>query len=297
MNDEMDLYKQKVKEEIRQQIEKNEFDIAKSFIKQYEEIVCDDIDIISMKTIIAIAEGNIDLAVHQIELGLTIDPFNSDLIYNFAYIKECLGENDEAQILYERAKDPTKDLANTGTSIIILTYNQLDYTKKCIESIRQYTKDNIYEVIVVDNNSTDDTVEWLKKQKDIKIVQNNKNLGFPKGCNQGILAARKDYDIMLLNNDIVVTYNWLTNLKKSLYGSDDIGAVGPITNKAVYYQSIKVDYKELDEMQAFAKKFNIWDTQKHEQRIRLIGFCMLIKRQVLDKVGLLDERFTPGNFL
>ena len=57
-----------------------------------------------------------------------------------------------------------------GTSIIILTYNKLEYTKKCIESIRKYTKDEEYEIIIVDNNSIDDTRSWIENQNDIKSI-------------------------------------------------------------------------------------------------------------------------------
>ena len=59
-----------------------------------------------------------------------------------------------------------------GTSIIILTYNHLEKTKKCIESIKTYTKNEVYEIIVVDNNSNDDTINWLKTQSDITVIYN-----------------------------------------------------------------------------------------------------------------------------
>lgn len=68
-----------------------------------------------------------------------------------------------------------------GTSIIILTYNNLEKTKLCLESIRKYTKEEVYEIIVVDNHSTDGTKEWLKVQNDIKVIYNDTNLGFPIG--------------------------------------------------------------------------------------------------------------------
>ncbi len=99
------------------------------------------------------------------------------------------------------------------TSIIILTYNNLSLTKGCIESIFKYTEKDSYEIIVVDNASTDDTVAYLKEQKDIKTIFNSENVGFPKGCNMGIQLASKDNDILLLNNDTIVTTNWLKNLK------------------------------------------------------------------------------------
>lgn len=181
------------------------------------------------------------------------------------------------------------------TSIIILTHNQLGYTKQCIESILKYTKEGSYEMIIVDNHSTDGTVEWLKQQRNIKTIFNNENLGFPKGCNQGMEVATGE-NILFLNNDTVVTENWLDNLLACLYSADDIGAVGPVTNSAAYYSTIPVNYTSIDEMHQFAASYNVSDPDKWEERLKLIGFCMLIKKEAINKVGLLDERFTPGNF-
>lgn len=183
-----------------------------------------------------------------------------------------------------------------STSIIILTFNKIEYTKRCIESIRKYTDDEEYELIIVDNNSTDETIEWLGLQKDLKVIFNDKNVGFPSGCNIGIKASNNENDILLLNNDTIVTYNWLQNLRKSLYSNELIGAVGPTTNSSAYYQQIDVNYKNIYEMQEFALKHNISNEELWEERQKLIGFCMLIKRKALDEVGLLDEVFTPGNF-
>ncbi|MBT2678864.1 methyltransferase domain-containing protein [Bacillus sp. ISL-35] len=181
------------------------------------------------------------------------------------------------------------------TSIIILTHNKLEYTKQCIESIRRYSDEGTYQIIIVDNASTDGTVSWLKKQSDLTTIFNDKNLGFPTGCNQGIKVASGD-DILLLNNDVVVTENWLKNLKSCLYSSDSIGAVGPVTNSAAYYTMVPVEYSSMEEMHQFAKGFNQLDAEKWEQRLKLIGFCMLIKKSVIEEVGLLDEIFSPGNF-
>lgn len=182
------------------------------------------------------------------------------------------------------------------TSIIILTYNNLNYNKACIESIRSFTEKGAYEIIVVDNNSTDGTVEWLKSQSDLKVIYNNYNAGFPKGCNQGIQAACKDNDILLLNNDTIVTKNWLKNLQECLYSDKSVGAVGPVTNNCSYGQRIEANFSTFEEMLRFAERYNTAGEKDYEQRVRLIGFCMLIKREVVDKIGLLDERFTPGNF-
>ncbi|MEH7526767.1 glycosyltransferase, partial [Bacillus sp. JJ1503] len=148
---------------------------------------------------------------------------------------------------------------------------------------------------IIDNNSVDGTKDWLLKQDDIRVILNKENLGFPRGCNQGIEIA-KGNNILLLNNDVIVTENWLCNLVQSLYSSEKVGAVGPVTNSAAYHTAIPVEYSNLYEMHNFAKGFNKSNSEKWEERLKLIGYCMLIKKDVIDKIGLLDEMFTPGNF-
>lgn len=180
------------------------------------------------------------------------------------------------------------------TSIIILTHNGLLYSKKCIQSVRKYTEKN-YEIIVVDNNSTDRTKSWLSAQKDIKVIYNSENLGFPRGCNQGINAACGD-DILFLNNDVIVTPNWLKNLRECLYSNKDIGAAGPITNKCSNDQSISLPFDSINEILRWCKKHNVSDHNKWEYKSRLIGFCFFIRKEVIKKVGFFDERFSPGNY-
>lgn len=182
------------------------------------------------------------------------------------------------------------------TSIVILTYNQLEYTKICIESIRKFTNKDNYEIIIVDNNSTDGTVEWLKNQDNLTVIYNDVNVGFPAGCNQGIKIANGD-NILLLNNDVIVTPNWLYNLNKALWSSEEIGAVGAVSNSCSYYQSIDVKYNNIDELLDFANNYNKYSSEDYwSYRTKLIGFCILIKKEVLNEIGLLDEIFTPGNF-
>lgn len=198
----------------------------------------------------------------------------------------------------ENTADLTKDKRRgipLVTSIIILTHNQLRYTKACIESVRMYTKRGTYECIVVDNASTDGTLSWLQQQTDLHVIANAQNVGFPKGCNQGIQQATGD-TIVLLNNDVVVTKNWLSNLLRCLYADEKTAAAGPVTNRASYYSSIPVSYRTLSEMQQFASDYNQRKQTEWEQRLKLIGFCMVMKKEVLQHVGLLDERFSPGNY-
>lgn len=148
---------------------------------------------------------------------------------------------------------------------------------------------------MVDNGSKDGTVQWLNDQTDIIKIFNSENLGFPKGCNQGIGISTGD-NILLLNNDVIVTPNWLDNLTKALYSDAKVGAVGAVTNNAPYYQTVPGNYNNIDELFEFAANFNKSNEALWEPRVKLIGFCMLIKREVVNKIGLLDERFTPGNY-
>ena len=179
-------------------------------------------------------------------------------------------------------------------AIIMLTYNNFQYSKDCIESIRKYTAANTYEIIVVDNNSTDETREWLKAQSDIKLCLNDKNEGFPRGCNIGIRMAEPGSDIMLLNNDTIVTPNWLANLQTCLYSDDSIGAAGAVSNHNENLQGIPFCYQNTDQIQEYADKNNISDKARWEEKVFLIGYCLLIKREVIEKIGLLDEAYSPG---
>ena len=164
-----------------------------------------------------------------------------------------------------------------------------------LRSIRKYSEPNSYEIIVVDNHSTDETAEWLKGQPDIKLILNSDNVGFPAGCNQGIAEANGN-SILLLNNDTIVTPNWLSNLNKCLFSAADIGAVGTITNSCSNFQSIECDYSSIEEMIEFARQINHSNPEQWENRGRLVGYCMLIKAEVISKIGLLDEVFSPGNY-
>lgn len=187
------------------------------------------------------------------------------------------------------------------TSIVILTYNQLEYTIQCIDSIRKYTEEGTYELIVIDNKSTDGTPEWLSQQDDVVCVLNDRNEGFPKGCNQGIALAKGE-NVLLLNNDVIVTPRWLELLLDCLYSDERIGAVGPVTNNMSNMQQIEVPYTTIDEMFVFADQYNRGTQsaneshEAYEYRLRLMGYCLLIKKDIIDQIGLLDERFTPGNF-
>lgn len=176
------------------------------------------------------------------------------------------------------------------TSIIIPNYNGLDYLKPCIESIRKYT-DTPYEIIVVDNGSTDGTLEYCKHNS-VNLVSLPFNRGFPVACNYGLRIASGDA-IMLLNNDTLATRNWLKNMLNCLYSSNEIGLVGPVSNYISGKQQITEPFTNVKEI---ARKYNTQDPSKWIPTKRIVGMCFLMKREVFNRVGLMDERFSPGHF-
>lgn len=301
-----------IKKIIEEKLNNGDIEEAEVLVNEYIRLFNIDDEIAQMKAIINYINGKYEEALEVIREGMIINPFNYELYFTMGNVFEEIKKYEKAYLCYEQALylchndnektviiDKIKELKEyrvPKVSLIILTYNQLEYTKICIESIRQNVNPNTYEIIIVDNNSTDGTVNWLMEQQDIKCIYNSQNNGFPKGCNQGIEIANKENDIFLLNNDTVIMNNSIFNLRLGLYHKDNIGAVGSVSNNVSYYQRVDVNYNDFNDYIKFAKDNNIPNEESYEERVKLVGFAMLIKRQVLNKVGKLDERFTPGNF-
>ncbi len=262
---------------------------------------------------IAFAEGEEEKAWEQIKKGLEIDGSNYELYFMLgeyyltrnsrqAYLCYenalfyCRDSRDKEQIRLILDELGKQEVYVPKAAIVILSYNLLTMTKECIESIRQTTPENAREIIVVDNASDDGSIEWLKKQTDIKLLCNTENAGFPKGCNQGIELAKEDADIFLLNNDTLLTPNALFWLRMGLYENERNGSAGCVSNYVSNFQAVIENGKSKKEYIEFAKKTNIPMKNPYLNKVHLVGFALLIKRKVLNKTGLLDERFSPGNY-
>jgi O-antigen biosynthesis protein len=127
------------------------------------------------------------------------------------------------------------------TSVIVPCFNQEEFTRHCIRALLRHTQ-RAWELIVVDNGSTDDTAAYLRGVQDaapvpVTVIHNTRNLGFPRAINQGLREARGEY-LVLLNNDAVVTDDWLEQLielaemKGQVGGQSTVGLVGPMSNYA-----------------------------------------------------------------
>ena len=128
---------------------------------------------------------------------------------------------------------------DTLVSIIIPHWNGIDILSECIDSLNNTEYSN-FEIIVVDNYSSDESVKWLKaNHPKIKIIENDKNYGYAGGCNRGINNSKGDY-IVFLNNDTIHKKDWLSNLVTFMNKHPDCAAVQPkILN---YYERDKFDY-------------------------------------------------------
>jgi O-antigen biosynthesis protein len=185
------------------------------------------------------------------------------------------------------------------TSIVILTFNQLEYTKKCVKSLRRHTPEP-HEIIFVDNGSSDGTVKWLRsliqENMNYGLIENTNNLGFARGCNQGIEASKGEF-ILLLNNDVAVAEGWLMGMLDCLRSAPDAGIVGPMTNNISGLQQVVSDeYRSVDDLDKYAAAFREKYCHRRIPLRRIVGFCMLFKRALAEQIGLLDESFGTGNF-
>ncbi len=146
-------------------------------------------------------------------------------------------EPEDEKIIREAIEDVRDRVSVRGTSIVVVSYNDMELCRECLHAIRRYLQTDSYEVIVVDNASTDEgLLRFLREQAEgdshIKLIENEKNEGFPVGCNIGLTAANPENDVFFLNNDAILMPNALFWMRMGLYSDKRNGAAGAVTNCA-----------------------------------------------------------------
>lgn len=178
--------------------------------------------------------------------------------------------------------------------IIIPIWNQPDYTKECIENIFRNTA-YPYRLILIDNGSGPETKKYLQdlaggiaisapQKTEISLVRNEENLGFVKAVNKGLKITNAPY-VCILNNDTIPAPGWLDRLIEFAQAHKDAGLLNPLCNG---HMDTPID--------AYAKMLYEKNKDKYMEMNQCQGFCMLIKREVMDKIGYLDESFGIGGF-
>jgi GT2 family glycosyltransferase len=186
-------------------------------------------------------------------------------------------------------------------SIIIVTYNNLNLTKACIESIYANSHYPNLELVIVDNNSSDGTRDYLigiqNTYDNISLILNDENRGFAAANNQGIRKSSGE-NIILLNNDTVVTPGWISKLNHYLKDKST-GMVGPVTNMCGNEAIINVPYdvSTLEGFDEFINSFYKRSRKGDSFEIDMLSmFCVAIRRETVNEIGFLDERFKTGMF-
>ncbi len=183
-------------------------------------------------------------------------------------------------------------------SIVVITRDNLVFSKLCLESVLANTGYPHYELIVVDNGSGTELCSYLDQLRDrfpfIRVVRNETNRGFAAANNQGLALATGDR-FVLLNNDTIVPHGWLTRLIRHL---DDprAGAVGPVTNRASNEAQIETSYRTYAEFERFAREYTRDHAGGWFEIPMLTMFCFAIRRETHERVGPLDEQYHIGMF-
>jgi len=197
-----------------------------------------------------------------------------------------------------------KDLRRTyghkrfACSIIIPVWNKAELTRQCLVALGPATEDVSFELIIVDNHSTDGTPQFLSSLGgDVRIITNDENLGFAKACNQGAAAATGEY-IVFLNNDTIPLTGWLSALVDEVKAHSDVAVVSSkllYEDGTVQHAGVVIDRNSLTPYhlyKGFAADHPA--VNKRRELSAVTAACLLIRRSVFAEIGGFDEGFING---
>src|SRR3972149_9273866 len=194
-------------------------------------------------------------------------------------------------------------------TIVVLNYKGLENTIACLDSLRKCEKDSHKtEFVVVDNNSDDGSFKALSKIKDIDLVENHKNLGYAGGNNTGIKKAlgQNADAVLIVNNDTIVDKTFLVNLIRGLDAGDIVSpkiyfAPGfefhksrytkSQLGKVIWYAGGKIDWRNIIGKHIGVDDVDHSQFSKRKEVDLATGACMLVKKQVFEKIGFFDEKY------
>ncbi|MDE5803254.1 MAG: glycosyltransferase [Lachnospiraceae bacterium] len=304
---------------IREQIENGDYIRARELLDEEKIYLKGNDDTFAiLEASICEAEGNPEGMFDAIARGISCNPVNYELYYMLGCFYCAMNPNQawlcfENALLYCDSPEDEQviraemdhlgqlyDITVRDTVIVIASYNAQYLLQKNIESIRNTLLEGTYKIVVVDNASEDGVAEWLEEQEDIVLIRNKENRGFSCACNQGVRATLgteyEENNIFLLNNDTRLAVNSLFWLRMGLYESEKIGATGSYSNYAGNEQELDITFTLPGEYLEYGAKRNIPLKAPYEERPRLSGFAMLVRRSAWDAAGGMDEQFSPGYF-
>jgi GT2 family glycosyltransferase/tetratricopeptide (TPR) repeat protein len=191
-----------------------------------------------------------------------------------------------------------KPAGRFDVSIVIPVFNKAALTKQCLTKLAEVTTNCEYEVIVVDNHSTDDTPEFLAGLGgDIQVIRNEDNLGFAKACNQGARAARGKH-LLFLNNDTIPLKNWLAPLTEELERNSRAAVVG----SKLLYENGTIQHAGVAFSRVWFTPYHVYSgfpadapcVNSRREFQSVTAACMLVRREVFEAVGGFDEGYRNG---
>ncbi|WP_176761274.1 glycosyltransferase [Desulforhopalus singaporensis] len=225
---------------------------------------------------------------------LSIDKIQLDVLYQSG--KLCRHSIHVAilngQLAFQKYEHP-------DISIIIPVHNQIDYTLQCIASIKNNVSPAVtYEVVVVDDASTDGTADMLQTIDGLRLIVNDNNLGFVGSCNNGAMAAKGNY-LVFLNNDTIVLPGWLENLRKTFATIPGTGLCGSMLlyPNGLLQEAGGIIWKD-------GSGWNYGNRDKPYQPkylfARDVDYCsgasIMVPRALFDELGRFDEIYSPGYY-
>lgn len=205
--------------------------------------------------------------------------------------KEAKLENDRVNLDFPENSKPL-------VSIIILTFNNWIYIYNCLKSIKENSFDLSYEIIVLNNGSTDRTISELPKMKNLKFINSSENLGFVRGCNEGAKLAEGKY-LLFLNDDTKVRKMAIKKLIETIESNPKIGAVGA---KLIYPGGFLQEAGSIVFKDASAGNYGKWDSPLKPEYSFLrevdycSGACLLVRKHLFFELGGFDELYIPGYY-
>jgi ATP-binding cassette, subfamily B, bacterial len=216
-----------------------------------------------------------------------------------------LDEATEARALARATTGPADDHGwpaddDVEASVIVVVHNSLACTRMCLESVLGSAGPRV-ELIVVDNASTDGTPAFLRRLAEldsrVRVVRSDSNAGFATAANMGLAASKRPL-LVLLNNDTIVAPGWLAALGRHLV-DPAVGAVGPVTNRIgneAELPAAEAAYTTYGEFVDAAATRLVRHAGKSFPIPMLALFCTAFRRDVVDRIGPLDEGFGLGTF-
>lgn len=204
-------------------------------------------------------------------------------------------------ITQPRVQERSVNEINPALSIVLVCWNNKAYLDPCLKSLYETGLKNTFDVVVVDNGSTDGSQQMLaEKYREVKIVQNSSNVGLGKASNQGIEATKGRY-ILLLNNDTIVNGPSFDAMVNFMDENPSAGAVGgKLLNSDGTTQSCYNYFPTLREDFLVATRLGelirpgypaVMNGEKIESVDWLGSACLMVRRSALNEVGLLDEGY------